>query len=523
MKSIKNILMITSVAIIVATACEDRFNELLDDPNRPTEVTPQLVLRKVITDMYNAPWDRGNQIQQWNQYWCCNYNYYGTNEYNWNTTNSFNYYATLKDIAKMEEEAKRLGMPDVNPYSVLGKFLRAYFFDYMSMKMGDIPMSSALKGKDDIYPEYDNQKAVYQQILNLLEEANNEATQLITNKEGAFEGDIYYDNQLEKWQKAINSFRLRVLINLSKKADDADLNVKEQFASIVGNESKYPVFTGSDDNMAYRFNSVTNYYPLNPNNFGFYALRYNTSNTYIGLLKSLKDPRLFVTADPAPYFIDTLGLSPCSFEAFQGADPGESLDDMSSRVQHGDYSLINYHRYYTTYTAEDYILIGYPELCFNIAEAINRGWLTGNAEEWYVKGIESSMDFYDIGENTELTVYHPLTHEALEDTIASVSDYIDQPAVSYKGDNPDGLTQILNQKYIALFQNSDLQAYFNYRRTGVPAFTSGPGTGNSGRIPVRFAYPVSERTTNKENWQAAVRSQFGGEVDDINTTIWIVK
>jgi hypothetical protein len=36
---------------------------------------------------------------------------------------------------------------------------------------------------------------------------------------------------------------------------------------------------------------------MNPGNFGFDALRYNTSATYISLLTQFEDPRVFVTAD----------------------------------------------------------------------------------------------------------------------------------------------------------------------------------------------------------------------------------
>lgn len=82
-----------------------------------------------------------------------------------------------------------------------------------------------------------------------------------------------------------------------------------------------------------------------------------------------------------------------------------------------------------------------------------------------------------------------------------------------------GLTQILQQKYLALFRHSGLEAYYNYRRTGVPTFTTGPGTGNGSRIATRFQYPLSERTAN---YQAALASQYGGN-DDINGVMYLLK
>jgi len=86
-----------------------------------------------------------------------------------------------------------------------------------------------------------------------------------------------------------------------------------------------------------------------------------------------------------------------------------------------------------------------------------------------------------------------------------------------------GLEQIIKQKYVAFFQNSGSEAYFNYRRTGFPAFSlGGPGTGNSGKIPLRFQYPGTERTTNGANLTSALSSQFGGN-DDINAAMWVIK
>jgi hypothetical protein len=48
---------------------------------------------------------------------------------------------------------------------------------------------------------------------------------------------------------------------------------------------------------------------------------------------------------------------------------------MYVKANAGQYSLINRKHYYETYTGEPSIQIGYPELLFNIAEAINRDWV----------------------------------------------------------------------------------------------------------------------------------------------------
>jgi hypothetical protein len=94
--------------------------------------------------------------------------------------------------------------------------------------------------------------------------------------------------------------------------------------------------------------------------------------------------------------------------------------------------------------------------------------------------------------------------------------------VKYAGNTTAGLTQILDQKYLALFRHSGLEAFYQNRRTGIPTFTTGPGTGNSGRIPLRFKYQSSELSANTDNYNSALQSQFGGN-DDINGRMWILQ
>ncbi|MGY0036610.1 SusD/RagB family nutrient-binding outer membrane lipoprotein [Pedobacter sp. NJ-S-72] len=150
------------------------------------------------------------------------------------------------------------------------------------------------------------------------------------------------------------------------------------------------------DNMQYIYISPTNYYPQTPDNFGQSGSRKNTSATYIGLLTKLKDPRVFVTAEPSRYQVETLKQSPTDFSSFIGADAGEDLGVMYNNAGLQKYSFLNRKRYYSTYTGEPSIQLGYAELMFNIAEGISRGWAAGNAEDYYTAGIKSSMDSYKI-------------------------------------------------------------------------------------------------------------------------------
>ena len=494
----KKVLYILILLVLTFTACK-KFEEFEKDPNRPGEVPPSLILTNVLSTTVYYPW---SEEQRWNQYWCSNYAYYDDQEYDWTTT-SFNY-SKLNNVKQMVAEAARIGLPENNAYSALGKFFNALFYIDMTMRLGDIPLTEALNGLGNTEPVYDSQKAVFKQALVWLEESNNDLQKLIDSHDNSLAGDFMLGNNLEKWQKVVNAFKLRTLITLSKKDGDTDLKVRQLFADVLSSPAKYPLMSSLDDNLTFFFNNSTDKYPLNPDNYGFTATRNNMSATYLNTLAALHDPRTFIVAEPAPAKI-AAGLTSRDYDAYVGASSGESLDDMSTKMLNGEYSAINKQKYYGTYLGEPCIQIGYIEQCFNIAEAINRGWISGNAEDYYMRGIQASWAFHGVTDGTNW------------------DDYYGQAAVRYKGNTTEGLNQILTQKYLGFFQNSGWEAYYNNRRTGIPEFLTGPGTANSSRIAKRWQYPSSERTTNADNYISALKSQFGSQNDDINDAMWLVK
>jgi len=527
MKKIFNIILAIFAISIIITGCKKSYDDLYPNSNKPTSVPPSLVLNGILYDLYDAPY---TNYEKWDQYFITNYDYYGNNRYDFGPGADF--YATLKNVVKMEEEVVARGADTVNPYAALGKFFRAYFFTKMSLEMGDIPTSQALQGFSNLTPQYDAQKDVFKQAFAWLESANADLATLIANNDFTLQGDFYFGNDLAAWRKVVNSFRLRLLIHLSKYVDDPDLNVKQQFATIVANSTQYPLMESSSDNLQFVFVHPTNDYPNNPDNFGFNALRDNCSATYVGLLTKLQDPRVFLTSEPASALV-AAGTSPTSFNAFVGANPGEDLGTMYNKANSGQYSLLNRYRYYQTYTGEPSIQIGYPEMLFNIAEAINRGWISsgplGDAEAYYIAGIKASMAFYSIPETGTMSVNFYVTGSPGGSDVVynqytvdvDWNIYYNQSTVKYAG-GATGLTQILQQKYLAMFRHSGLEAYYQYRRTGVPTFTTGPGTGNSQRIPTRFQYPDVEKTANTANYEAALQAQYNG-TDDINGVMWLLK
>lgn len=523
-------IVLLSLLMVFSMSCDQSFEELEVNPNSPTSVPASLVLQGIEADMYGSTGTPFSSSMRWNQFYLINYNFYGNNEYTW--TEATNHFNTLKNVGKMEEEALKSGADAVNPYSAVGKFFKAFFFDQMSKRVGDLPMTEALAGNDKLNPKYDSQKQVYIQILKLLEDSNTELTALIAKGNQTLSGDFYFGGDLKKWQKVVNALQLRILVGLSKKDTDADLGVKAKFAAIVGNPTKYPLLGATSESLQFVSNQF-NKYPSNPDNFGFDATRQNMSKAYVERLTERNDPRVMVTCEPAGASLKA-GKLPSDFSAYLGAEAGEDLADMSSKagVNNGSdfapgvYSFQNRKRFYSNYLGQNTFIVGYPEMCFNIAEGINRGWGTGDGEKWYNQGITASMEFYGIKDGSNTMSYSKTGGKEAADLRTfnvdfKLADYLSQDNVKYEAGSA-GVEKILTQKYVAFFMNSGMEAYFNWRRTGFPKLYQGVGNGNSNRIALRWQYPISERTTNVTNYKAAIDAQFAGK-DDINDLIWLVK
>lgn len=537
---IKNIITGISLSAAALTGCQK--GDLTSNPNVGSSASATLLLNAISvrlaggggsiisgnsvlsTESGNVPETLTGGIYKYDQYILSNYSYYqGTNTYNWSYTAT--QYDMLKYVVLLEKQAavQYPSAPNANIYAALAKFYRAYAYIWFTQRVGDIPASEA----GDIstpQPKYDTQKDVYKESLNLLDTANTIIGALISG--GSISGSSVVDASGDifgltylQWQKIINAYKIRTLISLSKRAiDNSDLQIQAQFAAIVGNPTKYPLPTSNSDNLVFKYNSA-NAYPLYANAYNVYL---NISKTYLDLITANKDPRTFAVATPAPAQI-TAGKTVSDFSAYVGADPNVGIGSLSTNSGNGLYSFLNYNRYYTSLTganAEPYILVGYPELCFNIAEGINRGWASGDAGSWYNNGIDASLTLYGLSNGKLLTVA-----DRSGATIGTVTVDVTtfKNNVAYQGGSA-GLTQILQQKYIALFLNSNWEAFYNWRRTGIPAFSQGgDGIGTDGnKIPRRWQYPSSEQTENAIKYNASLQSQFGGK-DDLTQDTWLTK
>lgn len=484
------------VLFIAALASCKKLQDFQVNPNNPTIADPSLVLTNLERVAFSTVTTDAALASRQLVYTqsSSNAQYYGWQRGGFS-------YADITQTVKMEQEAARVSKQN---YRYIGKFFRAYFIVEMTQMFGDIPYSKMMQSISNndftdtaaIRPLYDKQEDIYLGVLNDLKIASDS----LSSQQTAIGGDIIYNGNIDSWKKLINSFTLRVLMSLSKKESNTTLNIKQRFNEIVSDPAKYPLFGSNADNGRLPYYNITGnqypYYNDNSMKTDFYL-----DSSFVDILQGLKDPRLFVFGAPTV----ASGLPVKNFNAYDGLVGSAPLDYNTNKRGLGMASQINT-RFSGDPANEPSLLMGYAELQFILAEAVMRGWISGNADDLYKKGIAAALNF------SNFKYFY---------SGADSTSYIDQPALTLQPGNE--IKQIITQKYIGMFMNTGWQPFYEQRRTGYPVFeTAGAGILNGGKIPKRWMYPSDEYTNNPTNVQNAVKAQYP-DGDDINGTMWLIQ
>ncbi len=492
----KQYILLFAILFTISFSSCKKFDTFQENPNRPTLADPALLLAAIEQTAFSTISVDAALASRYLVYTqsASNAQYYG-----WQRSGMS--YGNITQVIKMEQEAARVNKQN---YRYLGKFFRAYYIIAMTQTFGDIPYSQMMQSilynnftdTSATRPVYDKQKDIYLGVLDDLKIASDSLSDSDVN----INGDLVYNGDILKWKKLINSFTLRVLMSLSRKEADASLNLQQRFNEIVSNPGKYPLISSNDDNGRLQYYDITgNQYPYYNNNS--MKTDYYLDSTFVDILRDLQDPRLFVYGKPMP----STALPDTDFDAYDGLRGSASLSYNTAKRGAGNASQIN-DRYSYHPINEPSVLISYAEVQFLLAEAVVRGWISGNAEDYYQNGIKASLEFSNFNSAYSAT---------------DIDDYLDQPIIALQAGNE--IEQIITQKYISMFMNTGWQPFYEQRRTGFPAFdVSGDGILNGGNIPKRWMYPTDEYLNNRINVEKAVESQYSG-TDNINGVMWLLQ
>lgn len=495
------------LAAVLLASC-NKFDAINTNPNATEKVNASLLATKII--LQNLKFQGRDAKAFLSDNGLAKYIAYGnetmlSSQYNYLGAADFTPMTMVPNINSMLNYAK--GSPMESSYQGLAKFSSAFMFYYLTMEVGDIPYSQTGGGETgDIKPKYDTQEDVFKGILDDLKQAD-----AFFAKGVKFDGDpTPYNGDPDKWRRATNSFALRVLMSLSKKAGDANLNVKGRFADILNAGAILQSNTGY---LGLNYSS-TNPHPLSGTN-DLFTSRTIVSHLVLSNLKGLNDRRLFYFADPAKSLI-AKGLTGSDTAAYAGAYVGDDYNTITANLIADKYSLLN-SRYLKVQAGDPRIMVSYGEQQLILAEAVILGWINGDAQSYYQSGVKAVLARY-------MSVDPSFAH-GMPISQSYIDGYFTGDA-AFKTDPNDQLQQIWLQRYLLNFMQDPISAFFDQRRTGYPVFPVNPATSlnvnNKNAIPVRWLYPSSELNYNKQNLIDALNRQYGG-VDEINNKMWLLK
>ena len=391
---------------------------------------------------------------------------------------------------------------------------------------GSIPYTEANKGRDDAKysPKYDTQETLYTVWLKELSDAITVLQKNSANQVTFGNNDVFFRGDVTKWIKLANSLKLRIAARYQNQDPAKATQIfKEVMADAVG-----PISSNADQLV----HSNPSYYPfgIDGYNIDIYS-RHFAVGTMINFMKSSGDPRLGIYYDKNSLlgsFKDTLAKYNRTLPAwvdtndplvmYQGGPADfQSLPAISTYFVNpfngggsNRYQLIStVNRKFFAPTVDRGsgthvdVLFSHAEVCFLIAEFIQKGYGTGfntkgTAAEWYNKGVRASAtSMNDIAVAAGSTSYSNIN--------AMVDTHLANAKVKLDGNND--LEKIYIQSLLNLYREPN-EAFTLIRRTGYPKFNSTLLAREvvSDVLPRRW-WRLDPGQVNSANWAAAMAEQ----------------
>lgn len=469
---LKKIAYITLFALTFSS-CSDTLDDINKNPNATeTPLAPYLLTGslKQGADLY---WGSTNNfdssllfVQHWAKIQYTEPDVFNLSNSSFVTLWNTGYSTLITDLNTI------INFPDAQAnsnYKGIALALRSWTFLLLTDAYGSVPYKEAgLK----VNPAYSTQKEIYTGLLEDLKKAQS----LLGTANGTVTGDLSYKGDITKWKKLVNSLRLRIALRIS----DREPALAKQTA-IEATTDAGGLISSTNDIFKFTYISSPQQNPAS----AWFETRddYRISKTMVDKLYELADPRLPVYAQlptdatVGKYVGGGNGLSATAANA-QG---------LAKTSRPGSYFLTS---------QSPAVFASYSETLFNVAEAVARGYIAGDAEALYKSAITASFNQFGITD------------------AAVIANYLNQATVKYDATNY--AKSIGTQKWIA-FYGQGLDAFAEWRRLDYPVLVAGPNSLLEGKIPSRFFYPGTEQSLNGASYRTAVEAQ--GK-DLLTTKLW---
>jgi hypothetical protein len=495
------------VLLLLLFSCDSGFDELNTNETDATSIDPAFQLNNAVINSSfpgsTLVYDLGivQQIISPNSGVLTGANY---NQDNRDVTRAM-WREFYRDVIKNTRDVidRTQELPERSNLMHMARIIQAFGFMILTDTYGDIPYFEGGKAfTEQIFlPKYDSQQAIYADIIKELGEAC-----AALNASGNIEtADVLYGGNIDQWKKFGYSLMLRAGMRLSKvDATQAQQVVQAAFQggvillnadnAVVRHDANYTNALGTTLNAT----EANNYYLAAP---------------FVSYLKTTNDPRLasiavtYVGAKSGPEQVTGPDGNGSNDPAIQtgmplGYDNNTIVPVAANLGLSSFYEFSQVDRTRMAKQSAPMFLVTAAQTHLLLAEAAQRGWVTGSAEEFFNNGVRAHMmqlESYDADSAVPL---------------AAIDAYLTEHPFS----SATALEQINTQYWIASFLNGP-EVFANFRRSGYPALTPNPFPGQdiSGDFIRRYTYPNDEISVNTENVNAAI-ARMGP--DNLETRVW---
>ena len=467
------IITILFFSLLVSVGCDTDFEEINKDPNNPITVPADLLIPGIVRAAQNESYSTftgGDMGACWSQQ-------FAKVQYNdearyiprqsvisrvWDTY----YSVVISDADAMYNIAEAEGNNNMMGVALT---LQAYGYAFLTDVYGSIPFTEAITADEgNIAPAYDNQETVYAGIFTMLDNAI-----ALLGTGGSIDGtnDILYGGDVNLWKKFASSLKFRALMRVSGKMSvGSELQALVSAGNLFSNNAEDAKLTylGASPSSNPLYETIV---------FGVRG-EWKINSVLVDMLAEDADPRLSVYA----------GLNDA--DAYRGKPSGYT------DVPNDDYNYTNVSALGDFYLQPELpgVFVSNAELKFLMAEAVTKGYTSGDGNALYLEAMNASLDFNEVNAGDKAAFMNLKALSATQST---------------------ALEQIGRQKWIALFSQG-VESWNEWRRTGYPAL-SPAFEADLNQIPSRYNYPTSENSINKANVDAAVASQGP---DNLTTPVW---
>ena len=462
-----------------ASSCGKDFLDVNTDPNNATSVEPELVLPAAITSASSAiGGDYAILGGIWSQYWTQNN---GSNQYK--TIDAFNlrpldynnrwteiYSGALNDFKYVRTASEAKGNWNLN---LMATVVQSYTYQVMADLYDQIPFEESLKGETgNLNPVFVPGQQVYDGLVARIDEALGKP---VGGNSPIGAGDVIFQGNMTNWIRFANTLKLKLFLRQSEaRPAIAEAGVRALYSGGANFLTTDAAQGGWQDqtnkrNPLYEMDQSP---ALNTNQ------NLKASNTMFSFLQANGDPRL-----PALYIPGSGGQKAQEQGAFNVSST-VTVPTTVSRARIAPTAPVYY--------------FSLAEVYFLQAEAVVRGWGTGDAKALYESGVRAS--FSQLA--TEMAKSFP-TDTSFADLNQATATALLAPgtgayAFPTTGTQQEKLKAIITQKWVALAGTyQGLEAYLERNRTDIPKTSAVARTTDAGYVPGEFVYPVEGVTNGK--------------------------